>query len=130
MNPDRFERPSAEQEIASTPLAPLAQAVFTPAELDARLAALARHHAAAMAAAAEPSGVVCMACGTVSPPGAMSRGRPRAEGPIPRHRRPPKIKVTRQRWHSRPLPTHHNEHETYCPECFAIWGWFDEPEND
>lgn len=28
-----------------------------------------------------------------------------------------------ERWHSRPICGNPNNVETYCPECFARWGW-------
>lgn len=103
--------PGGGIDLTSVPLVPAASLAFTPAELEERIRVYAARAARRLPLfregrpdPARPGAVVCGACGRPSPNG------PRCD---------------KFGWRTRANPRHGCVRETYCPECFAQWGWGD-----
>lgn len=118
-------------------LAPAANEVFTPDELEERIAryrelADARvpiFGGATRREANDRSEIECWACGLIAPrKGATAR---KSEADLTPFGRKKRAQLTAanggdpRRWASRPLAGC-SQNETYCPKCFEIWGWPDE----
>lgn len=104
-----YDPPQGGVALAPCPPAPAANAVFTAAELDERIAA----HARRVAADPESAGgarAVCWCCGETCPSGSW---------------------VENSGWYSRIVNiAGWCGSELYCHECFARWGWPDAPSTE
>ena len=85
--------------------APPANEAFSKAEMERRIEKLTAKYATAA-----PCGLVCWCCGV--------------DAPRPSH-------VSAVGWAVRTVMlSGGNARETYCPQCFAEWGWPETQEND
>lgn len=100
-------------DLPAVPRAPYAHDVFTPEEMDRRIADLSARLLAADPGP-EPKGV-CWACGAL-PPEYVGRGG--------------RVRRGLNTFHHRACPGYANAVETYCLNCFARWGWPDYPDQE
>lgn len=123
--------------LAAARLAPAANEVFTPDELEQRIARYRELAAARVPIfggttrreASDRSEIECWACGLIVPRTGAIALKPESElgraGRAKRKRLAALNGGEPRRWASRPLPEC-SQNETYCPKCFEIWGWPDE----